>query len=405
MRSTQHETGRNRVKRFTSRAAAFTAVWGLALMLTAAPLLSGASSVSAAPSASASENTKSQIKVTLNGNEFEPNSAPFMEKGSVYLPLRDIGELLGTVVYWDSASKTVTMTYPARKVMVKSGSAQADINGQKVKLTAPVKVINGRTYVPLRFFSEAIGAGVEWKGSKKTAAITQSTAYIKGEGVNLSVWLNRKTGEVYTAHPFESIPTASGKLNVDIQEYVSIEAQYLEGGGIMLYVTDNYGEPHVHNTVYTAFINKNKQIVKQTQAHYFQRFEKSVVTFNGKPALNDGKTLTLLTENGDVTQEYDLQKLGGKNEVYSVQAISDSYLLIRPNQTGLLTLINLKDNSATLLYKELLTPEEQEYSEMNDVPYYGDELKFVGESPEGTLNFSYRSPFTGKERQLKYVMK
>ena len=169
MRSTQQETGRNRVKRFTSRAAAFTAVWGLALMLTAAPLLSGASSVSAAPSASASENNKSQIKVTLNGSEFEPNSAPFMEKGSVYLPLRDIGELLGTVVYWDSASKTVTMTYPARKVMVKSGSAQADINGQKVKLTAPVKVINGRTYVPLRFFSEAIGAGVEWKASKKTA--------------------------------------------------------------------------------------------------------------------------------------------------------------------------------------------------------------------------------------------
>ncbi|MEC0371435.1 copper amine oxidase N-terminal domain-containing protein [Paenibacillus chibensis] len=389
--------------RTTSRAASFAAVWGLAVLLATTPLFNGTAPAAAASSASVQQN-KASISVTLNGNEFTPDSAPFMERGSVYLPLRDIGELLGTIVYWDASSKTVSMTYPERVIKVKPGAVEAEVNGKQIKLTAPVKIVNGRVYVPLRFFSEAIGAGVDWNGSKRTVAITHSAEYVKGGGVNLTIWLNRKTGDIYTAYPFEAVPVASGKLNVDLQEFVNIEAQYLNGGGIMVYVTDNYGEPHIHTAVYTAFI-KNKQIVKQTKAKYFQRFERNVYTYNGKPALHDGKTLTLLDENGKVTKEYNLQELGGKDEVYSVLAISDNYLLIRPNTTGLLTLINLKDNSATLLYKELLTPEEQEYSERNDVPYYGDELNFAGESPVGTLNFSYHSPFSGKDRQLKYVMK
>ncbi|MED5018047.1 copper amine oxidase N-terminal domain-containing protein [Paenibacillus chibensis] len=389
--------------RTTSRAASFAAVWGLAVLLATTPLFNGSAPAAAASSSSVQQNEAS-ISVTLNGNEFTPGSAPFMERGSVYLPLRDIGELLGTIVYWDASSKTVSMTYPERVIKVKPGAAEAEVNGKKIKLTAPVKIVNGRVYVPLRFFSEAIGAGVDWNSSKRRVAITHATEYVKGGGVNLTVWLNRKTGDIYTAYPFEAVPVASGKLNVDLQEFVNIDAQYLNGGGIMVYVTDNYGEPHVHTAVYTAFI-KNKQIVKQTNAKYFQRYKKSVYTFKGKPALHDGKTLTLLDENGMVTKEYNLQELGGKDEVYSVLTISDKYLLIRPNTTGLLTLINLKDNSATLLYKELLTPEEQEYSERNDVPYYGDELNFDGESPVGTLNFSYYSPFSSKERQLKYVMK
>ncbi|MNE99001.1 hypothetical protein D3C80_1976090 [compost metagenome] len=57
--------------------------------------------------------------------------------------------------------------------------------------------------------------------------------------------------------------------------------------------------------------------------------------------------------------------------------MDDDFLLIRPNQKGLLMLIDLKTGSNTLLYKELLDADQQLYAEINDVPFHGDQLEFV----------------------------
>ncbi|GIO31221.1 MULTISPECIES: copper amine oxidase N-terminal domain-containing protein [Paenibacillus] len=385
-----------------SKSAAAIAAVSLSAMLTAAPLFSNTVPVA---SAAAAQKKTAPIQVALNGGTYSFEAAPIMENGTVYIPLRDLGDLLGLQAFWDIATKNISIAYPGTLITMPPGGKEAVINGKKVKLATPVRVIQGRTYVPLRFISESLGIQVQWMAAKRTVAITHSSPYVKGGGVNTAAWLNPKTGEVFISYPLNVKPQSVGKLNVDIKEFITgFEAQPLAGGGLMLRVVDNFGEPHIHNDVYTAYV-KNNKILKQAKAYYFKRFERSIVSYNNHPVLLDGKTLTVLDNDGNVLKTYDLPTLGGKDEEYTVAAMGDDYLLIRPNDTGLLTLVNLKDNTRVLLYKELLTPEEQEYSEKNDVPYFGDDLKFYEATADGKLVFYYTNPFDGKERVLEYKRK
>ncbi|MEZ4812348.1 MAG: copper amine oxidase N-terminal domain-containing protein [Caldisericia bacterium] len=45
------------------------------------------------------------------------------------------------------------------------------MNGSVVTMSVAPLIINGRTVVPLRFISEALGASVEWIGATKSIKI------------------------------------------------------------------------------------------------------------------------------------------------------------------------------------------------------------------------------------------
>lgn len=74
---------------------------------------------------------------------------------------------------WDAAAKTVWVYSKGKTNAVKliADKTVAWVNGKEVELAAPVKIIDGHTYVPLRFVSEALDGEVEWINSKRTAII------------------------------------------------------------------------------------------------------------------------------------------------------------------------------------------------------------------------------------------
>ncbi|AZK47617.1 stalk domain-containing protein [Paenibacillus lentus] len=390
------------MNRFTmiNRASIKIAVIGLAAIITMTSLLYTDSS-----STAAAAKQQSNIKLLFNDQEYSFSSTPIIYKNSLYLPLRDLGELLGSVVVWNAENKTVTMTYPNQVVVTKLNALDATVNGKAVQLDSPAIVRDGRTFVPIRFFSEAIGASVDWQPANRTVSLSKTPTFAKGIGVNMSIWLNKATGDVFFAYPYDAEPVKLGQLEANIQGFLNISAYNLPGEqqSFILKIEDVYGEPSIHTTVYTAFV-KNNQILKQSKANYFKRYEQNtLIDHEGNPILTDGKLLTIINTEGQIIKEYDLPKLSGKDEIHSVQAVSSSYLLIRPNLSGHLTLINLKDNSMTLLYQQFLSSEEQEFAEMNDVPYFGDDLAFLGETEDGELKFENRSPFYSEGK--KYVHK
>jgi len=357
--------------------------------------------------AAASAPTAAAVNVTLNGDPYELKTAPYVADGTVYLPIRDIGELLGSVVFWNGQSKTVTMTYPKLAVRLRQGSMEATVNGKTVPLTAPLKTVNGRIYVPLRFFSESAGVGVEWKGSSRTVSLTRSDDYVMGGGVNVTLWLNRETGDLYYAHPYEQAPAHVGKVDATFKGHISMTVGGYATRSTVITILDNYGEPSVQFAAYGILVHE-KKIVSQKKASYFQRYEPNLSYFQyyhpdgwiQNLALTDGRTVTVFNDEGEETAAYDLPSLVGLDESYAVLGMSDKYLVVRPNSTGFLTLINLDDgNSKVVLYEKLLSGQDLEYAKGNDVPYRGDSLMFAGGDWQGDrLTFWYDSPFDDKGR-------
>jgi hypothetical protein len=90
---------------------------------------------------------------------------PFLENGRTMLPLRFLGEQLGAVVRFDSAKKEVTIAKGTVTVQLRLGEKAARISQEgavprTVALDVPARAVHGRTVVPLRFVSEALGATV-----------------------------------------------------------------------------------------------------------------------------------------------------------------------------------------------------------------------------------------------------
>lgn len=366
--------------------------------------------VGAAASSKSSVSASGGITVTLNEGEYQPQSEPYVKNGTVYLPLRDMGELLGTVVFWSSASKTVTMTYPELTVKLNYGSNKATVNGKEVALTAPISTVKGRIFVPLRFLSEVTGANVKWNDKTRTVSVTHTDNYARGGGVNVNAWLKRGTGDLYIAHPYEQQPVRVGKVDGEFNEYISINSHITSSGNMLLTIVDNYGEPHVHYNAYGILV-RNHNIVDQKQAKYFQRYEENAIAYFyqdqekqqyvERSLLTDGRTLTVYDDQGTAIKKYDLPTLTGKDEIHAVLGANEDYLVVRPNKTGFITVINLKDSSAVEMYSKLLTGEDLNYATDNDTPYHGDVIRFLGEDPEtGLLGFSYDSPLNSDPVQL-----
>lgn len=91
-----------------------------------------------------------------------PDSLPFIQHDRTLVPLRAIFEHLGAQVHWDGQTQTVTARRGATQIRLTIDSAAAYVNGQPVTLEQPALLRENRTFVPLRFVSEAFGANVQW---------------------------------------------------------------------------------------------------------------------------------------------------------------------------------------------------------------------------------------------------
>lgn len=111
------------------------------------------------------------VSVYYNGEEIAFDQKPIIENGRTLVPLRAIFEKLGASVEWDDTTKTVTAEKNGTKISLSAGNATALNNGQSVTLDVPAKIINGRTFVPLRFISDCFSVSVSWDPMLKKVAL------------------------------------------------------------------------------------------------------------------------------------------------------------------------------------------------------------------------------------------
>ncbi len=105
--------------------------------------------------------------------------APIVYNDRTMIPARFIAESLGATVGWNAAEHKVTITGKH----LKTGEAveinmfiemkTAYINGEAVRMDTVPFIRDNRTYTPVRFIVEALGATVAWDGATSTATITR----------------------------------------------------------------------------------------------------------------------------------------------------------------------------------------------------------------------------------------
>jgi hypothetical protein len=115
-----------------------------------------------------------QVQVVVNGAPAQFDQPPLMRDGHVLVPLRGIFERLGATVMFDSATQSIKAVSGSSTVELRLGSTMALVNGQQQALDTPALEVGGRTLVPLRFISQALGANVTWNNATQTVSVQTS---------------------------------------------------------------------------------------------------------------------------------------------------------------------------------------------------------------------------------------
>lgn len=293
-------------------------------------LLIAAAPPAHAPQAHASPAPKA-IAIVINGQALPLEPPPRFEHDLLFVPVRRTISALG--LPFERSGKQITTQVGAKTVMLTIGSSVAQIDRQKILLDAPMIDVKDVLYVPLRFFTDVLGAQASFDRHSNTVTIV---AQLMGTSSNGLVSTGRgfqRFGTVAAVDVLSDPPTITLESNgivktipvaanatIDVQDVnVNVTAPgelvdvrpgdfarvELQKGGHVTRVVDEYGSRNGHIVAIAAneFVLDNGQVIAAGRT--------SEIALNGKAASFDQ-----LRPNDQVTVRYNVET----NEVREILA-------------------------------------------------------------------------------------
>ncbi len=87
-----------------------------------------------------------------------------IRSGRTLVPVKNYCRRFWFTVTWNGSERTVTITKPDNdnEIIIYLDEGTVYVNGEEVEIDVPGSIMNGRTYVPLRFILETFGLSIEW---------------------------------------------------------------------------------------------------------------------------------------------------------------------------------------------------------------------------------------------------
>ncbi|MDQ2087096.1 copper amine oxidase N-terminal domain-containing protein [Herbivorax sp. ANBcel31] len=125
----------------------------------------------------ANASTDTAINVYINGNKMHFNQnaddpPPYIKNGRTLIPFRRIFETFGMEVVWNGSDRSITAKNDSLEMQLIIGQKYALVNNIKKDFDVAPEITGNRTFVPLRFVSESIGANVKWDASTQSVFIS-----------------------------------------------------------------------------------------------------------------------------------------------------------------------------------------------------------------------------------------
>ena len=151
------------------------------------------------------------IRLIVNGVDITELSEPRIEQDRTLVPIRFISEQLGATVTWDNENRTVKVDKDGDTFLLRIDSRLVEYNnGEAYEITdvAP-KLVNERTFVPLRLVSNALNININWDEANRYVLVDSDkpTEVDSGFKVNIATQNDNETINGKTQLQMTSTPT------------------------------------------------------------------------------------------------------------------------------------------------------------------------------------------------------
>ncbi|BBH22721.1 hypothetical protein Back11_40660 [Paenibacillus baekrokdamisoli] len=116
--------------------------------------------------------SKASAKLTIDGKvrQFEPSMMTSANR--MFVPLRFLTEAIGAKVNYNKQNKQTTVTYGDRIFALSEGASYAVVGGKQIPLTFAPATINNALYIPVKDIGDLLGIGVTWNTGARTVEVT-----------------------------------------------------------------------------------------------------------------------------------------------------------------------------------------------------------------------------------------
>lgn len=109
--------------------------------------------------------------VLIGNGKAKFDTPPVIKEGRTLIPVRAISEAMGADVTYNAEEKTVTITKDDKVIVFNLTENKVYVDEAEVIIDIPAEVMNNRTMVPLRFIAEQLGLNVEYEEELQTIVI------------------------------------------------------------------------------------------------------------------------------------------------------------------------------------------------------------------------------------------
>ncbi len=117
------------------------------------------------------------VQIVLDGRTLQLDPPATIVNDRTLIPVRGVFEAMGAKLTWDGETRTVEVMRGERYVRLRIDRRLACLNRactEAATLDVPARIIQDRTFVPVRFIAQAMGAHVQWDGERRAVLIDTS---------------------------------------------------------------------------------------------------------------------------------------------------------------------------------------------------------------------------------------
>lgn len=101
------------------------------------------------------------------------DTPPVIKEGRTLIPVRAISEAMGATVEYNDEEKIVTITKDDKLITFNLAENKVYVGENEAEIDVPAEVMNNRTMVPLRFIAENLGLTVEYDTETQTIQVIE----------------------------------------------------------------------------------------------------------------------------------------------------------------------------------------------------------------------------------------
>lgn len=109
--------------------------------------------------------------VYLNGTKLCFANQPVIIDGTTFMPLRFLLECAGAEITWNEETSSADIEYLGKNITITKDSDTVFIDGEQITLNTPARIIDDRMMIPLRFISEGLGFNVNWDANTRSVYV------------------------------------------------------------------------------------------------------------------------------------------------------------------------------------------------------------------------------------------